>query len=927
MSKKCEQKQHVPIFVGSTYEDLKEYRTSVKEALHQLETIVHGMEYFGSRTGSPKEECLEEVRKCKIYIGIFAMRYGSIDKETGKSMTHLEYDEAQRLGLPSLIYLIDEENQPVLPKFVDKGEKGKKLADLKAELKDKFTVGFFTTPENLARRISQDIPRVLEKIGIGIQESEEIPAAITVDDNADTSDIKSKKASKHINRQLPKDPIKYVTTEVLQTLVDDAIFNARGGVVAYYIPELRMALEGKTGIALHFVYNKTIAAGDHRRYMRRKEDGSITEVERAYDDSFTLQGISKVFALLYVLEQLGHEKVFKRVGKEPTGDPFNAAPRVKKVGDVRMPYNPLINVGAILITSLFPGRTGEERFNHFLEFVKKLCGAENMIVDEAIYQSERSTGHNNRALAWQMGADGVFQKRKWEDVLKKKVNELSEEALTQIERERVEDVRFVEDVLNNYFRQCSILVTCDHLTRAACILANRGIDPDTGKRIVEEENVVTVLSLMSTCGMYDGSAEFAQNIGIPAISGVGGGIMCVVTEVLGIATFAPPLDYKGNSVRGLYMLEHLSRKYHLSIFQKPPITPVFVKYSGSEALEEMAIDIKNNVIPPHYYKKADYIPELDAANASHLGVALCFKDRNGKINLIGGGDHDVEFTLQSISNVFGLLYVLSKRGEGAVFNYVGKEPSGEAFYLLKWKVFEDEYSKRRVPFNPMINAGAIVISAMIPGKYEYKKEKIFLNDKVEEVVLLNIDEFLDFVRLLCKNPEININWPVFESERKTSNKNRSLAYIMNDEGVFGNLLRRHNKTIDSTVIEDILGVYFRLCSIEVTCDDLARFAAVLANGGRDLDTGEHLIPPRHVTIVTAMMSSTGLHDGSGEFAYRVGVPAKSGVSGGIVGLVPGKLGIAAYSPIVDDKGNSYRGQIIFERISKTENLSIFNYKW
>jgi glutaminase len=165
---------------------------------------------------------------------------------------------------------------------------------------------------------------------------------------------------------------------------------------------------------------------------------------------------------------------------------------------------------------------------------------------------------------------------------------------------------------------------------------------------------------------------------------------------------------------------------------------------------------------------------------------------------------------------------------------------------------------------------------------------------------------------------------VFESERATGYNNRSLAWLMNDKGVFTPILKRQKiDTINNRVIEDILEVYFRLCSIEVDCDDLARFAAVLANGGKSIGTSEDLIPSRHVTIATAMIASSGLYDGSGEFAYSTGIPAKTGVSGGIVGVVPGKCGIAAYSPIIDEKGNTYRGQKILEEISRTEDLSIF----
>lgn len=162
----------IPVFVGSTYLDLQPYRESVREALHRLEVVARGMEYFGATTDPPKEECLKTVRSCSVYIGIFGMRYGSVDPDTAKSMTHLEYEHAQQLRLPSLIYLIDEQKQPILPKFVDTGENAKKLSKLKEDLKIRFTVSFFTTPDDLGRRISQDLPPILQHIKARSRSSE-----------------------------------------------------------------------------------------------------------------------------------------------------------------------------------------------------------------------------------------------------------------------------------------------------------------------------------------------------------------------------------------------------------------------------------------------------------------------------------------------------------------------------------------------------------------------------------------------------------------------------------------------------------------------------------------------------------------------------------------------------------------------------------
>ena len=210
-------KQHIPVFVSSTYEDLKNYRTAVEEALHRMEAIVRGMEYFGSKPGSPVEECLKAVRSCKVYIGIFAMRYGSIDDKSGKSMTHLEYEEAQKIGLPTLIYLIDEENQPIVPKFVDTGEKSLKLEELKSEIKKRFTISFFTTPEDLSRRVSQDLPEVLSRIGINVRKEEEKV------DSTDANEIYRKfqiRPKKYAGQELIIDGI--VENEIKSVYTDDA---------------------------------------------------------------------------------------------------------------------------------------------------------------------------------------------------------------------------------------------------------------------------------------------------------------------------------------------------------------------------------------------------------------------------------------------------------------------------------------------------------------------------------------------------------------------------------------------------------------------------------------------------------------------------------------------------------------------------------
>jgi len=162
----------VPVFVGSTFADLQPQRGAVREALHSLEAVVRGMEYFGSLPDAPKDECLRIVRSCRVYIGIFAMRYGSIDEATGKSLTHLEYEEAQRIGLPSLIYILDEERQPILPKHVETGDGATKLQSLKAHLRARHVVSLYTSAEDLAAKVMRDVPQLASRSGFEVRAGE-----------------------------------------------------------------------------------------------------------------------------------------------------------------------------------------------------------------------------------------------------------------------------------------------------------------------------------------------------------------------------------------------------------------------------------------------------------------------------------------------------------------------------------------------------------------------------------------------------------------------------------------------------------------------------------------------------------------------------------------------------------------------------------
>ena len=164
---KATTRPNVPVFVSSTFVDLQSYRLKVQDALVQLETVVRGMEQFGSKPGSPVEECLRVVQSCRLYVGIFGMRYGSVPAGHDKSMTHIEYDEAQKLELPSLIYIINV-NHPIPPKDVETGLGAEKLEALKDQLQKRHIVSFFTTPEDLQARIMHDVPTQLESMGVEV---------------------------------------------------------------------------------------------------------------------------------------------------------------------------------------------------------------------------------------------------------------------------------------------------------------------------------------------------------------------------------------------------------------------------------------------------------------------------------------------------------------------------------------------------------------------------------------------------------------------------------------------------------------------------------------------------------------------------------------------------------------------------------------
>lgn len=306
-------------------------------------------------------------------------------------------------------------------------------------------------------------------------------------------------------------PFRNYLTDLYETYLPN-----QEGKIADYIPELTEAQPDWFGIC-------AVTTG-----------GQIFEVGTC-QQTFTIQSISKAFVYGLALEDHGRDYVNCKVSVEPTGEAFNS---IVLDEVTNRPYNPMVNAGAIAVTDLIKGNGSTERLKRVLQMFRCYTGRE-LDINVPVFLSERATGNRNRAIAYLMLNFGMIADR-------------------------------IEETLDLYFQQCSILVTATDLAMMAATLANRGVNPVTQERALDEQYVQDVLSVMLTCGMYDYSGEWAYQVGMPAKSGVGGGITAVVPGQLGIGTFSPLLDAKGNSVRGILACQALSKDFGLHLFNAAP---------------------------------------------------------------------------------------------------------------------------------------------------------------------------------------------------------------------------------------------------------------------------------------------------------------------------------------------------------------------
>ena len=309
-------------------------------------------------------------------------------------------------------------------------------------------------------------------------------------------------------------PIPSYLDEVLQSVAAD-----RTGMLANYIPELAEVDPERLGASIAMVDGELYASGDT-------------------DSLFTIQSISKPFVYALALADRGFEKVLDKVGVEPSGEPFNEISLEDSSG---RPLNPMINAGAITTHSLVGTETMNraERMERVISGLSAFAGR-SLDVDEAVYSSEIEHAHRNLAIAHMLRSHDILTENP-------------------------------TGVVEGYTRQCSLLVTVQDLAMMAATLANYGIQPVTGEQVVPKTVVRQVLSVMFTCGMYNAAGDWATQVGIPAKSGVGGGIIGAVPGQLGLATFSPRLDVHGNSVRGVSLFERFSSDMGMHVMNIPTV--------------------------------------------------------------------------------------------------------------------------------------------------------------------------------------------------------------------------------------------------------------------------------------------------------------------------------------------------------------------
>jgi len=422
------------------------------------------------------------------------------------------------------------------------------------------------------------------------------------------------------------------------------------GQVASYIPELAKADPAAFGIVIATV------------------DGHVYEVG-ATRQGFTIQSISKPLVYGVALEDRGEPRVRQAIGVEPSGDAFNSISLEPGTG---RPLNPMINAGAIATSSLVAGPNREARLARVVGAMSAYAGR-SLAIDESVFESERSTGHRNRAIGHMLRNYDIIE----------------------------EDP---EPALELYFKQCSVLVDCRDLALIGATLANSGVNPVSGQRAVRTEFIGPILSVMTTCGVYDFTGEWVYRVGMPAKSGVGGGIVAVLPGQLGIGVFSPALDERGNSVRGVKVCESISGDLglHFLLPPRPSASTVRARYTlTSVRSKRRRLASENRVLDEHGKRVAVYELQGDLRFATIEPVLREIVDADEGLHFaVLDFKRVTHADLAATRMLAGLVHCCAARGRHIVLTRVRR---GEL--LAEFSSELDPHSARSVSFQPQLDLG------------------------------------------------------------------------------------------------------------------------------------------------------------------------------------------------------------------------------
>lgn len=590
-------------------------------------------------------------------------------------------------------------------------------------------------------------------------------------------------------------------------------------------------------------------------------NGEIREAGNS-DIAFTAQSIIKLLILAVALADHGPDSILDKIGLEPTGERFDS---ILYSGDQQQhKLNPFMNAGALVALDTIAGDGIDARFTRISDLLYRLL-ARPVMLDQDALRSRRQQDQHNRALAYLL-----------------------------LSRKMIRGP--VEDLLELYHRLCSILLDCRDLARIAAVLANAGVEPGGDQRILSAVQVKTLLSVMQTCGLYDFSGQWAYRVGLPAKSSLCGAMLVVVPGQFGFAVYSPPLDeVHQKSVRGVKVCEALSRRLSLHMLrpEASKALPLHVDPVRRAKVSQQTQGIDSLLARIHAAGKDDGEGSIYNIAPEHLRIdpdvyAISITTTDGQCYRVG--DHDTAFLIQSISKIFAYGMALEDQGRDTVLQNIDVEPTGNPYDAI---IRLEQRSKR--PHNPMVNTGGIATTAMIKGDGRAHR----------------LDRVLAMYQRYIGH-DIEIDMHSYLAESKLGDRNKAIAYLL-----------RHFGMLECEV-DAALGLYLLQCSAVVNCDDLSTMAATLANAGVNPLTGERAIAQEYVGDLLTVMYTCGMYDFAGEWSYRIGLPAKSGVGGGILAVVPGQMGIAVYSPKLDRHGNSIAGIRALEAISANMNLHMFS---